>query len=82
MTVRPVVTQTLRLFFDRAAENFRKEPAGDHYFDTLQSTMIAMQYAAALTDEALGKIVENAEPRYFVRDLCLHREQEKHLGRW
>lgn len=81
-TVRFVVTATLLSMFDRAAEAFRKAPNGDHYFETLQATMTALQHAARLTDEALAEVIEGVPPRYFVRALCLHREQEKHLGRW
>lgn len=81
-TVRKVVTATLLSMFDRAAEAFRKAPDGDHFFETLQATMIALQHAARLSDEDLAEIIDDVPPRYFVRALCLHREQQKHLGRW
>lgn len=80
--VREVVMNTLRAMFDRAVEHFRKEPNGDHYFETLQATMVALQYATRLSDVSLDEIVHNVPPRYYVRALCMHREQQKHIGRW
>lgn len=80
--VRTVVMHTLRAFFDRAVESFREAPDGDHFFETLQATVVALQYATRITDELLAEIVAGVEPRYYVRALCLHKEQQKHIGRW
>ena len=80
--VRTVVTKTLLAMFDRAAEQFRKAPDGDHFFETLQATMMALQHASRLGDALLAEIVTDVTPRYYVRALCMHREQQKHLTRW
>lgn len=79
---RTVVTNTLLAMFDRAAEAFRKAPNGDHFFETLQATMLALQHASRVGDALLAEIVGDTQPRYYVRALCLHREQQKHLTRW
>lgn len=80
--IRRVVMHTLRATFDRAAEEFRKAPDGDHFYQTLQATMVALQHATRLTDDALAEIVASVQPRYYVRALCIHCEQQKHIGRW
>lgn len=80
--VRSVVMSTLRATFDRAVVSFRADPAGDHYFESLQAATTALQYATRVTDEALAEIVRDVPPRYYVRALCMHKEQKKHEGRW
>lgn len=80
--IRTVVMNTLWAMYDRAAEQFRKAPNGDHYFESLQATMVAIQHATRVGDALLEEIITGVPPRYFVRALCLNREQQKHLTRW
>lgn len=79
---RTVVMNTLRSVFDRAAEQFRAGPDADHYFETLHAAMVALQYATRVGDALLAQILADTQPRYYVRDLCIHREQQRHEGRW
>lgn len=74
--VRKVVIATLLAAFDRAALQFRKQRNDDHY-EALHNIMLALRYGDKQTDADLATIIDNSQPRYFVRVLRLHEEAQK-----